>query len=170
LIHSTLSSSEAWLLKVSKYTHKMFERTDHSSKLYLKQKKNFNILFIQKPPWFIIWTIPSSFNKERDIVINISNYSNWTTFPRLDTNNHDHLRVVTYINICLMTIHFSLRRDILNHKNICCFSFFNSSSIFSMINIYSDDNHSALKYLKNIEVNIQNVLIMVDNFNIRDSD
>ena len=39
-----------------------------------------------------------------------------------------------------------------------------------MINIYSDDNHSALKYLKDTKANIQNVLIMVSDFNIRDSD
>ena len=47
--------------------------------------------------------------------------------------------------------------------------FFNNSSIFFMINIYSDDNNLALKYLKNTEANIQNVLIMADNFNIRDN-
>ena len=38
-IHSTMSGFEAWLLKVSKYIYKTFKRTDHSLKLYLKQKK-----------------------------------------------------------------------------------------------------------------------------------
>ena len=33
------------------------------------------------------------------------------------------------------------------------------------MNIYSDASHSALK---NTEVNINNLLIMTDNFNIRD--
>ena len=37
------------------------------------------------------------------------------------------------------------------------------------MNIYSDLSHSALKYLKDIEVNIDNVLIMTEDFNIRDS-
>jgi len=37
------------------------------------------------------------------------------------------------------------------------------------MNIYSDSSHSALKYLKNTEVNINNLLIMTGNFNIRDS-
>jgi len=36
------------------------------------------------------------------------------------------------------------------------------------LNIYSDSSHSALKYLKDIEVNIDNVLVMTGNFNIRD--
>ena len=39
-----------------------------------------------------------------------------------------------------------------------------------MINIYSDNNHSALKYLKDTEANIHNVLIMTGDFNIRNSD
>ena len=37
------------------------------------------------------------------------------------------------------------------------------------MNIYSDSSHSALKYLKDTKANISNMLIMTDNFNIRDS-
>jgi len=39
-----------------------------------------------------------------------------------------------------------------------------------MINVYSNDCQSALKYLKDTEVNIHNVLIITGDFNIRDSD
>ena len=37
------------------------------------------------------------------------------------------------------------------------------------MNIYSNSSHSALKCLKNTEVNITNLLIMTSDFNIRDS-
>jgi len=37
------------------------------------------------------------------------------------------------------------------------------------MNIYSDSSHSALKYLKDTEVNIDNILLMTGDFNIRDS-
>ena len=37
------------------------------------------------------------------------------------------------------------------------------------MNIYSDLSHTTLKYLKNTEVNISNLLIMTEDFNIRDS-
>ena len=37
------------------------------------------------------------------------------------------------------------------------------------MNVYSDSSHSALKYLKDTEVNIDNVLLMTSDFNIRDS-
>ena len=65
---------------------------------------------------------------------------------------------------------FDLRKNIFNHRDICCFSFFNNGDIFFMINVYSDNHQSALKYLKNTEVKIQNVLIMAGDFNIRNSD
>jgi len=55
-------------------------------------------------------------------------------------------------------------------KVICYFSFFNNSSIFFMINIYSDDNYLALKYLKNTKANIHNVLIIAGNLNISNND
>ena len=37
------------------------------------------------------------------------------------------------------------------------------------MNVYSNLSHSALKYLKNTEVNIWNLLIITDDFNIHDS-
>ena len=38
-----------------------------------------------------------------------------------------------------------------------------------MINIYSDTSQTVLKYFKDTKVDIQNVLVMASNFNIRDS-
>ena len=35
------------------------------------------------------------------------------------------------------------------------------------MNVYSDSSHSALKYLKDTEININNLLIMTGDFNIR---
>ena len=37
------------------------------------------------------------------------------------------------------------------------------------MNVYSNSSHSALKYLKNTETNINNLLIITGDFNIRDS-
>ena len=46
--------------------------------------------------------------------------------------------------------------------------FFNHGSIYLLINIYSDSSQLALKYFKDTEVNINNVLIMTRDFDIRD--
>ena len=37
------------------------------------------------------------------------------------------------------------------------------------MNVYSDSSHSAIKYLKDTELNIRNLLIMTGDFNIHDS-
>jgi len=39
-----------------------------------------------------------------------------------------------------------------------------------MINVYSNEHHSALKYPKDTKVNLQNILIIASNFNIKSND
>ena len=101
--------------------------------------------------------------------VGIPNHPNWLTFARESNLVNDSPRVIIYVNIKLSSFQFSLCKDIINHKNILLVSFFNNNNNFWIMNIYSDSFHSTLKYLKNSEVNIQNFLIMTDDFNIRDS-
>ena len=81
----------------------------------------------------------------------------------------DSSRVIVYINIHLFSLLFLLRKDIINHRDIILISFINNHVCYYIMNVYSDSSHSALKYLKDTEVNIDNVLLMTDDFNIRDS-
>ena len=90
-------------------------------------------------------------------------------FGRYPTDSNDLPRAVSYINIRLSSLCFLLHKDIINHRDINLISFFNDNLYFFILNIYSDFYHTALKYLKNTEVNIDNVLIMSGDFNIRDS-
>ena len=83
-------------------------------------------------------------------------------FVRSDTNESNYPRVVIYINIRLSSLRFSIRKDIIDHRDILLASFFNNGDIFWLMNVYSDASHSALKYLKDTKVNIQNLLIMVE--------
>ena len=75
---------------------------------------------------------------------------------------------MAYVNICLSSLCFSLRKDIINHKDILIILFFSNNICSYIMNVYSDSSHSALKYLKDTEVNINNLLIMTGDFNIRD--
>ena len=81
-----------------------------------------------------------------------------------------HPRVISYINVKLISLRFLLRKDILNHCDINIISFFNYSIICLILNIYSDDHQNTLKYLKNTKVNLNNILIIIEDFNIRDND
>ena len=54
----------------------------------------------------------------------------------------------------------------MNYKDINILSFF---VICFIIDIYSDNQQTTLKYLKNTEVNLNNILIMTGDFDIRDN-
>ena len=90
-------------------------------------------------------------------------------FARQSVNSDECLRVLIYINSKIIYSQFSLRKDLINHRDINLISFFNSSIIYLTINIYSDDQQAALKYLKNIDINLNNVLIITEDLNIRDN-
>ena len=90
-------------------------------------------------------------------------------FSRNSSIANDSPRVVTYINIRLSSFCFSLYKDIYNHRDISLISFSNNNSIFFLINVYLDSSQSALKYLKDTKANINNVLVMTGDFNIRDN-
>jgi len=91
-------------------------------------------------------------------------------FSRQLVNKNNHLRVLIYINARHIQLYFSLRKDIINYRDINLILFFNCGIICFIINIYSDVQQAALKYLKDIEINLNNILIMTENFNIRDND
>ena len=121
----------------------------------LKTYFHFNIILIQEPPWSIICSIPSSTCSEGEVLVGTPHYPNWLSFARP-------------INIHLFSFQFSLCRDIINHRDILLISLFTNNVCSFIMNIYSDTFHSALKYLKDTEVNINNLLIMTDDFNVRD--
>ena len=98
-----------------------------------------------------------------------THYPNWLSFARIPSEGSDSLRVIAYINIHLSSFHFLLRKDIINYRDIILISFTNNYVCYYIMNVYSDSSHSALKYLKDTEVNIDNILLMMGDFNIRDS-
>ena len=98
-----------------------------------------------------------------------NHHPNQISFTRIPLEKSDAPRVITYINIQLSSLCFLLRRDIINHRDISLISFLNNNICYYIMNVYLDSSHSALKYLKDTEVNINNVLLMTGDFNIRDS-
>ena len=135
----------------------------------LETQKDSDVILIQEPPWSEIWKIPSLSNSEGEPLIGTSHHPNWIMFGRYPTDSNDSPRVVSYVNIHLSPLRFLLCKDIINHRDINLISFFNDNLYFFILNVYSDSSHTALKYLKDTEVNIDNVLIMTGDFNIRDS-
>ena len=135
----------------------------------LEVNHNFDIIFIQELSWTTMRSISSSDNWESVLLVNISNYPNWLTFVREPDMINDCLKFIIFINIRLLSFCFSFHKDIINHRDILLISFFNNSDIFWIMNIYLDSFHSAIKYFKDTEVNICNLLVMTGDFNIYDS-
>ena len=135
----------------------------------LETQNQFDIILIQEPPWSEICKIPSFSNCKGEPLMGTNHHPNWTLFVRIPSEKSDSPRVITYINNHLSSLHFLLCKEIFNHRDINLISFFNNNICYYILNVYSDSSHSALKYLKDTEVNINNVLLMTGDFNIRDS-
>jgi len=135
----------------------------------LETLSQFDIILIQELLWSKIQKTPSSLNCEGEPLMGTCHHPNWIVFARLPTNSNDSPRVISYVNIHLKSLCFLLCKDIFDHRDINIISFTNNDICHYILNIYSNSSHSALKYLKNTEVNINNVLLMTGDFNIRDS-
>ena len=135
----------------------------------LESQTQFDIILIQEHSWSEICKVPSSSNSEGDSLMGACHHPNWITFTRFSSDRSDSPRVISYVNIHLSLFHFLLCKDIINHRDISLISFFNNNICYYIMNVYSDSSHIALKYLKDTEVNIENVLLMTGDFNIRDS-
>jgi len=151
----------------------IFSQNVHKNSLIINSifetHNHFDIILIQELPWSAIQSIPSSASSEGEVLVEAPYHSNWLSFTRPSTNQSDYPRVMVYINSRLSHLQFSFRRDIINYRDILLISFFFNNVCFFIMNIYSDAFHSPLKYLKDTEVNIDNLTIMISNFNIKDS-
>jgi len=107
--------------------------------LILENNKNLNIIFIQESTWLVIRTIPSLISEEGKEVIGTPNHLSWIMFVKYSSNSNEHLTVLIYINLRLTHLYFSLRKDLINYKNINLICFFNCDIIYFIINIYSDN-------------------------------
>ena len=101
--------------------------------------------------------------------MDIVNHPNWLTFTREPVSSNNSPQVAIFINIRLSSLHFSLHKDIINHRDILLLLFLNNGDSFWIMNVYSDSSHSVIKYLKDTELNIRNLLIITGDFNIRNS-
>ena len=100
----------------------------------------FDIMFIQEPIWLTIQTIPNSTSCKGEELVGIPHHFNWLTFTRIIANQSNSPRVLTYINICVSYLHFSMQNNIFNHRDVSCISFFNQESIYFLINVYLDSS------------------------------
>ena len=69
---------------------------------------SFDIIFIQELSWTTIYFIPSFKSREGKDLVGVPSHPNWLTFANNTSNINDYLRVIIYVNIRLLVLHFSL--------------------------------------------------------------
>jgi len=97
------------------YSHNVY-KNNFLINTILKTQYLFNVIFIQELSWSILRTIPSFTNYKGDKLVGVPNHPDCVTFSRSYTQPNDSSRVITYCNICLSSLRFSLRNNIYNIK------------------------------------------------------
>jgi len=134
------------------------------------QKDHYDIFFVQEPPWNFVCYAPSTISLKEDKVVGTPIYPDWTQVVRVSRNSENVPRVMAFIHSCLSRLRFSLRRDIVDHHDILLLSFFTRGECHFFINVYSNDHHSAVKFMLDQIIDIPNLLYMGGDFNIRDAE
>jgi len=148
-----------------------FRKNKVLTDIILESNKNStDIVFIQEPSRSLIRRVPSHSNLEGDPIFGMPNHPEWTLFTCPDLSQDDYPRVATYVNKRLSKLRFSLRLDIVNHRDISVLAFHSDHITNFIINIYSNSNQTALHYLRQNIINLEGTIIMTGDFNIRDSD
>ena len=85
-------------------------------------------------------------------------------------DSKDIPQVMAFIHSHLFRLRFSLRRDIVDYCDILLLFFFNRGECYFLMNVYSDNHHSAIKFMLDQIIDIPNLLYMSGDFNIRDAE
>jgi len=71
--------------------------------------------------------------EEGEDIIGAPHHPSWIMFARSFSDNSDYPRVITYINIKLISLRFSLRKDIFNHCDINLVFFSNQDIMYFIL-------------------------------------
>jgi len=158
-----------------KKTLKIFSQNVRKNKTLMNtilenSKNSIDIILVQEPPKSLIHHILSHTDPTGDPIYGTPNHSDWTLFIRQNPAQENYARVTTYVNKRLQKMRFTLRLDIINHRDVNILAFHSGQHINYVINVYSDDNQSALHFLNRNIVNLNNTIVMTGDFNIRDND
>jgi len=134
------------------------------------QKDQYDIFFVQESPWNFICYAPFTVSLEGDKVVGAPIHPDWTQVVQVPRDSEDVPQVMAFIHSCLSRLRFSLRRDVVDHRDILLLSFFNRRVYHFLMNVYSDDRHSAVKFMLDQIIDIPNLLYIGEDFNIRDAE
>ncbi|PPQ93993.1 hypothetical protein CVT25_009841, partial [Psilocybe cyanescens] len=125
----------------------------------------YDIVFIQEPPWRFVRTAPSTSRKSGDDVIGAPLHPSWLPMvrnPEPDTRP----RVMAYVSNRLKEFCPSMRRDLIDHRDVLILSLFANGQSYNLMNIYSDKTHTAALLLAEEAASLPPFVYMGGDFNI----
>ena len=116
----------------------------HVDVLLAELQFQYDIIFVQEPPWQTIRHAPSAFDKEGTAITGAPRSPGWTTMVRTPEKG-SRPRVMAYVSTRLAHFRPSYRRDLIDDRDVMIVTLFGSDGPIHLMNVYSDDEHRAVK-------------------------
>jgi hypothetical protein len=129
------------------------------------QKDEFDIIFLQEPPWNTICNAPSTTEPLGDEVMGAPIHPEWLYM----VHPHKlHPRMMTYVHLRLQVMRPTLRRDLIDLRDIQVLSLHTKDgNTLLLLNVYSDDELGAIKLLDCLVDSLPLMTFMGGDFNCR---
>ena len=128
--------------------------------------EQYDLLFIQEPPWRRIRSAPSAASRDGEDVIGPPISPNWGVIHR-PSSLEEPPRVLVYFNTRIAALRPAYRRDLIDHRDVILFSLGLGGGTWIYANVYLDTQHSAVRILHEDLVALPRLHLMCGDFNIR---
>ncbi|CAA7263690.1 unnamed protein product [Cyclocybe aegerita] len=100
---------------------------------------------------------------EGDEVIGAPKHPDWLQMVRIKEGEVP--RVIAYVSTRLSRYRPAMRRDIIDHRDIVVLSLFSGGEVLNLMNVYSDDQHTAIEHLAARVHSLPPFIYMAGDFN-----
>ncbi|CAA7271390.1 unnamed protein product [Cyclocybe aegerita] len=100
---------------------------------------------------------------EGDEVIGAPKHPEWLQMVRIKEGEVPH--VIAYVSTRLSRYRPAMRRDIVDHCDILVLSLFSGGEVLNLMNVYSDDQHTAIEHLAARVHSLPPFIYMAGDFN-----
>ncbi|KAF9263129.1 hypothetical protein L218DRAFT_866086, partial [Marasmius fiardii PR-910] len=130
----------------------------------------YDVIFIQEPPWRLIRHAPSAKDPLGESVVGMPNHPDWTAMVRHWTGEGERPHVAAYVSKRIATLCPSTRFDVIDDRDIIILSLTSKSGMSHLLNMYSDDNGTAIRKLSAVSGRIPELSYMGGDFNCHSSE
>jgi hypothetical protein len=114
-----------------------------------RMKSRFDILFLQELPWATVRYTTSLTEKDGASVKGPPIHPDWISlYPKGFDLAEDQPHVLAYVNHAIRSIKPKLFSDIVNHRNVVIVTVRGHLGPLHLMNMYSDKNGSAIRYIE----------------------